>query len=93
MSKRRVKVTVDEQHLAAARDAVDAGRAGSVSAWVNDALAAWADQDRRLAGLARLVADYEAEHGEITEDEMTAQARRDAASADTIRGLNHPPPE
>ena len=43
-----------------------AGRAESVSAWVNEALRMKADHDRRLQALDEFVAAYEAEHGEIT---------------------------
>ena len=40
------------------------------------------DKDRRLTALSQLVAEYEAEHGFITDDEIAEQAQqdRDAAS-------------
>jgi len=62
--------------MAAAQQAVADGRAENLSAWVNDALQLKADHDRRLRALDDFLAAYEAEHGEITEDEMRAAARR-----------------
>lgn len=79
-------MTVDRQLLAAANAAVAAGRAASVSAWVNDALTAQADRERRLALLAELIADYEAKHGVITDEELEAQRRADRRNALVIRG-------
>lgn len=56
--------------MAAAEDTVAQGHAESVSAWVNDALRLKADRDRRLAAMDEFIAAYEAEHGEISEEEM-----------------------
>ncbi len=81
--KQRLSASVDMELLAAARAAVEEGRVGSVSAWVNDALHRQLEQDRRLAALDDLLAAYEAEHGEITEDEMR-QATRAARSRSTV---------
>lgn len=83
MTKDRLTVSVDAELAAAGASAVAEGRAESVSAWVNDALADKAAKDRRLAALAGAVAAYEAEHGSITPDEIVEQARadRDAAAA------------
>jgi len=82
MGKRRVTVTVEQSLLDEASAAVAAGRAESVSAWVGEAMSVRAERDRRLAALGELVAEYEAEHGEITDDELAeqAQADRDAAA-------------
>ena len=52
------------------------GRLESVSAWVNEALRAKAEHERRLDALGEFVAAYEHEHGEITPEEMRAAARR-----------------
>jgi hypothetical protein len=83
MSKGRLTVSVDADLAAAGASAVAEGRAESVSAWVNDALADKVAKDRRLAALAEAIAAYEAEHGTITADEVAAQERadRDAAAA------------
>jgi Arc/MetJ-type ribon-helix-helix transcriptional regulator len=72
--------------MAAAQQAVSDGRAENISAWVNDALRLKADQDRRLRAVDDFLAAYEAEHGEITEDEMRAAARRARERAIVVRG-------
>jgi hypothetical protein len=84
--KERLTVTVDPDLVEAGNRAVSAGLADSLSAWVNQALAARAIQDRRLEALSEAIADYEAEHGEITADEMAAQERRDRETAVVVRG-------
>ena len=59
-----------------AQTAVDEGRAGSISAWVNDALRLKAEHDRRMQALDSFLAAYEAEHGAITEAEIDEAGRR-----------------
>ncbi len=82
-------VTVDEALVEEVSTAVAEGRAESVSAWVNEAMTSRVVRDQRLAVLAKLISDYETEHGEITEDELAEQAQRDrdaaAASRATVR--------
>ena len=85
-TKERLSASVDVELIAAAQQAVARGRAESVSAWVNDALRLKADHDRRLAALDEFLATYEAEHGEITEQEMHDAARRARAGAVVVRG-------
>lgn len=84
--KERLTVTVDRSLIEAANAAVAAGRADSLSAWVNRALAEQAEKERRLAILRELIADYEAEHGVITDAELAAQQRADRRLARVIRG-------
>jgi Arc/MetJ-type ribon-helix-helix transcriptional regulator len=84
--KERLSASVDAELVAAAQEAVARGEADSVSAWVNDALRLKADHDRRLAALDEFLAAYEAEHGEITEQEMHDAARRARAGAVMVRG-------
>jgi len=84
--KRRITVTIDPALLAAANRAVSAGRADSVSGWVSEALAARACQDSKLEALSEAVADYEAEFGEITTEEIAAQGRADRETASAVRG-------
>ena len=84
--KGRLSASVDTELLAAAQEAVERGHAESVSAWVNEALRLKADHDRRLAALDDFLAAYEAEHGEITEQEMHDAARRARAGAAVVRG-------
>lgn len=43
------------------------------------------DRDTRLAVLDRLVAEYEAEHGFITSDEIAEQAQQDRDAAGSLR--------
>jgi Arc/MetJ-type ribon-helix-helix transcriptional regulator len=85
-TKERLSASVDAELIAAAQEAVAGGRAESVSAWVNEALRLKADEDRRLAALDEFIADFEAEHGEITESEMRDAARKARASAKVVRG-------
>jgi Arc/MetJ-type ribon-helix-helix transcriptional regulator len=85
-AKSRLSVTVDEDVIAAGQAAVAAGEAESVSAWVNDALHLKSEHDRRLRAIDEFIADYEAEHGEIIEEEMEAAYRRAKARAIVVRG-------
>ena len=84
--KERLSASVDAGLMAVAQDAVAQGHAESVSAWVNDALRLKADRDRRLAAMDEFIAAYEAEHGEISEDEMAEAARRARGRAVVVRG-------
>mgnify|MGYP006316759721 FL=1 len=70
---------------AGAAAAVAGGRAESVSAWVGNAMRERVAKERRLGALADAVARYEAEHGEITEDELAEQARADRDAAAAVR--------
>jgi Arc/MetJ-type ribon-helix-helix transcriptional regulator len=86
MNKVRLSASVDADLLAAAEAAVARGHLESVSAWVNEALRAKAEHDRRLEALGAFVATYEAKHGEISADEMRAAARGARAVAQpTVR--------
>jgi Arc/MetJ-type ribon-helix-helix transcriptional regulator len=87
-TKQRLSATVDAELLAAAQQAVTDGRTESISAWVNDALRLKADHDLRLQALDDFLAAYEAEHGQITEDEMRDAARRARERAIVVRGRN-----
>jgi Arc/MetJ-type ribon-helix-helix transcriptional regulator len=89
--KERLSASVDADLVAVAQEAVAQGRAESVSAWVNEALRLKAAHDRRLCALDEFVAAFEAEHGEITEAEMSAAARRARGRAVVVRGEPGPP--
>jgi Arc/MetJ-type ribon-helix-helix transcriptional regulator len=80
-AKARLSATVDTDVLESVQAAVSVGEAESVSAYVNDALRLKAEHDRRLRGIDDFIAAYEAEHGEITEEEMEAAYRRVEARA------------
>lgn len=88
--KERLSVTVDPDLLAAAHDAVAAGRAENVSAWVNQALGRQAEHDRRMTALAAFITDYEAEEAVISAEEMTKAARRAASRATVVRPTSKP---
>ena len=83
--KARLTVTVDADQVAAANAAVESGTSDSVSAYVNDALAAHNARQRRLAAMDRAIKAYEAQFGEITEEEMAEQHRKDRANAIIVR--------
>ncbi len=85
MTKRRITVTVDEDLIETASNAVNAGDASSVSAWVNEAMAAKSEKRRRLAALAEAIEDYEAEFGAITDEEIEAGILRDRQAAEAVR--------
>ena len=85
-TKRRLSASVDAELVVVAQEAVNGGHAESISAWVNDALRLKADHDRRLQALDHFLAAYEAEHGEITDDEMRGAARQARERAIVVRG-------
>jgi hypothetical protein len=84
--KERLTVTVDPDLIEAGNQAVAAGLAESLSGWVNAALVERVIRDRRLQSLSDAIAAYEADHGQITADEMATQARRDREEAVVVRG-------
>jgi Arc/MetJ-type ribon-helix-helix transcriptional regulator len=90
--KERVTVTLDRALVEAANAAVAAGRADSVSAWVTLALAEQVAKERRLSALSNLLAEYEAEHGVITAEELVFREREDRRKATVIRGSAKVPP-
>ncbi len=89
-TRERLSASVETELLAAGREAVAAGRAASLSAWVNEALRRQADHDRGLAALGDYIEAYEAEHGVITDEEMEDAQRWARSRAIVVR---RPPPE
>jgi Arc/MetJ-type ribon-helix-helix transcriptional regulator len=85
-TKQRLSATVDAELLAVAQQAVAAGRVENVSAWVNAAMWRHAEHEARLAALDHFIKDYEATHGEITEDEMAHAEREMRQRAVVVRG-------
>ncbi len=85
-NKHRLTITVDPHLVDASHDAVAAGKADSVSAWISDAIEEKLLRDQRLEHLAAAIADFEAEHGEITAQEIEAQRRSDRERATVVRG-------
>lgn len=88
--KERLTVTIDPELLEAGQASVSEGRAASLSAWVNRALAERVAKEKRLSALAGAIAAYETEFGEISELEIAEQARADRASARVVRGVASP---
>ena len=86
MSKKRISTSIDNDLILAAQEAVAGGRAESVSAWFNEALRRQVEHDRRLSALAEFVGLFEAEHGEITDEEIAQATRRARARAVVVRG-------
>jgi Arc/MetJ-type ribon-helix-helix transcriptional regulator len=84
--KGRLTITVDPHLIVAGNDAVSEGRAESLSAWVNAALAEKLERERRLAALAEAVAAYEARFGAISTQELDEQTRADRQAAVVVRG-------
>ncbi len=84
--KERLTVTVDRALVEAGHEAVRAGRADSLSGWVNLALLERAAKERRLRALSAAVEAYEKKHGIISPDELSAQAKADRRSAIVVRG-------
>ena len=80
-----VTITVDEDLVDEAGRAVAEGRASSVSAWIGEAMVARQANDRRVEALGELIAEYEAVHGTITEEELAQQAQADRDSAALVR--------
>jgi len=84
-TRERLSASVEAELLAAGREAVAAGRASSLSAWVNEALRRQVDHDRGLAALDDFIAAYEAEHGVITDEEIQEATRAMRARAIVVR--------
>ncbi len=76
-NKARLTITVDPAVVRAGNRAVSAGRAASLSAWVNVALMEQAARDARIIALGEAVEAYEATHGKISAEEIAEQQRRD----------------
>lgn len=84
--KQRLTVTVDPELVEAGNRAVVAGAADSLSGWVSTALAEKVRRDEQLEHLRAAIADYEADFGEISADEMAAQRRADREDSLVVRG-------
>jgi hypothetical protein len=85
-TKQRLSASVDAELVVAAESAAKRGEVANVSAWVNDAMRLKVEHDRGLAELAEVIADFEAEYGEITKEEMNKAARAALSGALNVRG-------
>jgi Arc/MetJ-type ribon-helix-helix transcriptional regulator len=79
--KRRLSATVDADLLDAALRAVAAGRAPSVSAWVNDALRRHVEHEARLKAADEVWEQWQAEFGPVSDEEIEAAYDRLMARA------------
>jgi Arc/MetJ-type ribon-helix-helix transcriptional regulator len=70
MAKRRLSATIDSKLLDAAAAAVAAGRAESVSAWVNEAMQRQADHEARLKAADEVWEQWQAEFGPVSDEEL-----------------------
>lgn len=84
--KHRLSASVDADLLAAGQDAVAAGIAANLSSWVNEALRRQADHDRRLAALGDFLAEFEEEHGKLSDVEIAEASRWARERAIVVRG-------
>jgi hypothetical protein len=85
MAKERLTISLDREIIEAGAAAVAEGRAASMSAWVSDALADQVARQRRLDAMDAAIAEYEAEHGAFTDEELADLARRDRDAAAALR--------
>jgi hypothetical protein len=85
-TKRRLSASVDAELIGAAEVAAARGDVANVSAWVNDAMKLKLEHDRGLAELAEVIADFEAEHGEITNQEIERAVRGARSGSVSVRG-------
>ncbi len=84
-TKRRLSASIDADLLAAAEQAVKRGGAASVSSWVNEAFRRQLEHDRRLAAMDEFLVGFEAEFGEITDDDIALATKRTRANATVVR--------
>jgi hypothetical protein len=84
--KERLTITVDRALVRAGSDAVAAGRAESLSGWVNLAMVERAAKEKKLRAMADALALYETEFGAISEAELALQDRADKRRAIVVRG-------
>jgi hypothetical protein len=83
--KERLTVTVDPAVVRAGNQAVKAGRAESLSGWVNLAMTELAERERRLQAMQEAVRQYEREFGNISAAELAAQEQADRRNAVVVR--------
>ncbi|MCY4035997.1 MAG: hypothetical protein OXF64_00880 [bacterium] len=77
MTKERVTITVEVDLLNHAQSAVRAGVCRSVSEWIGKAMEEQLAKDARLAAMDELIAEFEAEGGPFTDEEIAEQMQRD----------------
>ena len=83
--KERVTITVEIDLLNHAKSAVQSGACRSVSEWIGQAMAEQLAKDARLVALDELIAEFEAEYGPITDEEIAEQRERDLEASAALR--------
>ncbi|MBI4816675.1 MAG: hypothetical protein HY791_10475 [Deltaproteobacteria bacterium] len=86
MSKHRLSASVDVELFRAAERAVEEGLAENISGWINAAMRRQVEHDQRMRALDESLATYEADHGEITAEDMEAASKRARSRAIVVRG-------
>lgn len=85
MPKTRVTISVEIDLLNHAKSAVESGVCRSLSEWIGQAMTEQMAKDARLAALDELIAEFEAEGGPFTDEEIAEQRQRDLDAAAAIR--------
>ena len=88
--KQRLSASVNADLIAAGQAAVAAGTSENLSAWVSEALRRQAEHDRRLVALGGVLAEFEAEHGTISDAEIDDASRWARERAVVVRGAKPP---
>ncbi len=83
--KRRLSVSVDAELVDAAEQAVKRGEAPTLSAYVSDGLKLKLESDQRLRAMDNFLADYERDHGKITEEDVAESVRELQSRAIHVR--------
>lgn len=89
--KQRLSVSVDAELVEEGKAAVAAGLHDSISSWVSVALRRQSAHDSRLQAADEFFRWYEAEHGEITEEDMDRSEREMGARAIVVNGGSDEP--
>ena len=83
--KERVTITVEIDLLNHAKSVVKSGACRSVSEWIGQAMAEQLAKDARLVALDELIAEFEAEGGPFTDEELAEQRERDLEASAALR--------
>ena len=68
-----------------AKSVVQSGACRSVSEWIGEAMAEQLAKDARRAALDELIAEFEAEGGPFTDEEIAEQRERDLEASAALR--------
>ncbi len=68
-----------------AKSAAQAGTCRSLSEWIGEAIAQQLAKDARLAAIDELIAEFEAEGGPFTDEEIAEQRERDLEASAALR--------